>query len=137
MPICPSDRPYSSRSCGTITGSPMPRAAALVEATVPAASTAQRYRTVLSGVEIAGEVLHPGVDERGRNPLLRAETPGQRERDRHVGAGGRPRPQPGLVRGTPSHGERIGRCHGLHLLEVLALEERRPEAGSAPLDPMR
>ena len=41
-PIWPSERSYSSRSCGTITGRPIPKAALLVAAAVPAARTAHR-----------------------------------------------------------------------------------------------
>jgi hypothetical protein len=41
-PIWPSERSYSARSCGTITGSPIPKTALLAAAAVPAASTAHR-----------------------------------------------------------------------------------------------
>ena len=66
-PIWPSDRPYSSRSVGTSTGSPIPNAEKLVCAMVPAARTAQRYRTPFSGrgVEVAREVLQSAQSPKG------------------------------------------------------------------------
>src|SRR6185436_3715461 len=102
-------------------------------ATVPAARTAQRYRTT-SGVEVACEVFHAGVDERRGHTRIRAEPTGELERDGQVRARRWPRPEPLLGCGTARHGERSGRRHRLHLVEVVGIEERRPEAGSSTFD---